>query len=246
LPGRSYWQAKHRSRHPNPGCPVKALEARDIALVFDDKEGQSARKVVDGETIGFSLEEKVRRERYQPTPAEKKRLENDFWCRLPQDKFFPSGDLSLKLHIGYWGYGMRATWSDGKKQRVEGCLNKFIAAAHKAAAAKKADRIERERQKREWAEQERRREILRAQIEREQERLDVLNEQAKAWQEAQQLRAYIQAVRNAGFYAQRSITGGQEIDEWCAWALDQASRLDPTMTSAPSVLDHKGEFYWYR
>ena len=198
---------------------VTALEERDIALVFDEEEDQTARMLVDGETIVISLEEKVRRERYQPTPAEQKRLEDDFWYRLPKDKFFPSGDLSLKLHIGYWGHGLRGTWSDHKKQRVESCLNKFIAAAHKAAAAKKADRIERERQKREWAEQERRREILRAQIEREQERLDVLNEQARAWQEAQQLRAYIQAVRNADFYAQRSITGGQDIDEWCAWAL---------------------------
>jgi hypothetical protein len=200
---------------------VTALEERDIALVFDEEEDQTARMLVDGETIVISLEEKVRRERYQPTPAEQKRLEDDFWYRLPKDKFFP-------------------------KQRVESCLNKFIAAAHKAAAAKKADRIERERQKREWAEQERRREILRAQIEREQERLDVLNEQARAWQEAQQLRAYIQAVRNADFYAQRSITGGQDIDEWCAWALEQASRLDPTMTSPPTVLDHKRKFCCYR
>ena len=53
-------------------------------------------------------------------------------------------------------------------------------------------------------------------------------------------------MRNAGFYAQRSITGGQDFDEWCDWALDQASRLDPIMTSPPSVLDHKREFYWYR
>jgi hypothetical protein len=162
--------------------------------VFDEEEDKSARMVVDGETIGFSLEEKVRRERYQPTPAEKKRLENDFWCRLPQDKFFPSGDLSLKLHIGYWGYHQRATWSDGKKQRVETCLNKFIGAAYKASAVKKADLIERLHREREREEQARRRKILRQRIEQGQGRLNTLNEQAKAWQEAQQLRAYIQAV----------------------------------------------------
>lgn len=227
---------------------VRALEERDIALVFDEEERQSARMAVDGETIGFSLEEKVRRERYQPAPAEQKKLEKDSWYRyrLPDDKFFPSGDLSLKLHIGYWGRGHRATWSDGKKQRVDGCLNKFIAAAYKAAAVKKTDRMERERREREWKEQERRREILRRQIEREQERLDVLNEQAGAWHEAQQLRAYILAVRSAGFYAQRSITGGRDLDDWCTWALAQANRLDPTTTSPPSVLDHKSEFYWYR
>jgi hypothetical protein len=94
------------------------------------------------------------------------------------------------------------------KPRVETCLNKFIAADYKVSAVKKADRIERERRERAREEQARRREILRQQIEREQGRLDTLNVQAKAWQEAQPLRAYIQAMRNAGFYAQRSIIHG--------------------------------------
>jgi hypothetical protein len=227
---------------------IKAMDDRGIELVFDAEDPQSARMVIDGETLDFSLEEKTRRERYQPTLAEQKELEKNpyYRYRLPDDKFFPSGNLSLKLDIGWWGRGLRGAWSDGKKQRVEGCLNKFIIAAYKAAAAKKADRIERERQRLEWAEQERRREILRQQIEREQERLDALNEQAKAWYEAQQLRAYVQAVRSAGYYPQNNITGGRAIEEWCAWALEQASRLDPTVSSPPSVLDYKKQFYWYR
>lgn len=227
---------------------IKALDDRHIDLVFDTEERQSARMVVDGETLGFFLEEKTRRERYQPTRAEQKELEKNpyYRYRLPDDRFFPSGNLSLKLDIGWWGRGLRSTWSDGKKQRVESCLNKFIAAAHKAAAAKKADRLERERQKRESEERERRRAILRRKIEREQERLDALNEQARAWQEAQQLRAYIRAVRSAGNYARHSITGGRDIDEWCAWALEQAHRLDPTVSSPPSVLDYRDQFYWYR
>jgi hypothetical protein len=119
-------------------------------------------------------------------------------------------------------------------------------AACKAAAANKADQIERERQKREWQEQERRREILRQQIERGQARLDALNEQTQAWQAAQQLRAYIEAARGAGYYAQRRIAGGRDIEEWCAWALEQANRLDPTMTSPHSVLDYKKQFSWCR
>jgi hypothetical protein len=82
-------------------------------------------------------------------------------------------------------------------------------------------------------------------MEREQEGLDALNEQARAWQEAQQLRAYIQAVRSAGNYARRSITGGRDIDEWCAWALEQVHRLDPTVSSPLSVLDYRDQFYWY-
>jgi len=58
-------------------------------------------------------------------------------------------------------------------------------------------------------------------------------EQVKAWQEAQQLRAYVQAARSAGYYAQPAITGGHDLDTWCDWALEQANRLDPTITSLP-------------
>jgi len=87
---------------------IKALDDRDIELVFDDEDRQSARMVVDGEILGLSLEEKTRRERYQPTLAEQKELEKNpyYRYRLPDDKFFPSGNLSLKLDIGWWGRGL--------------------------------------------------------------------------------------------------------------------------------------------
>jgi hypothetical protein len=140
---------------------------------------------------------------------------------------------------------LRGTWSDGKRQRVDNCLNKFIATAYKAAAQKKSARIKRERKEYEWAEQERREEILRRQIEKEQKRVDALTAQARLWQEAQQLRAYVQAARSAGYYALPAITGGRNMKEWCDWALEQASRLDPTISSTPSVLDYKDQFYWY-
>jgi hypothetical protein len=81
---------------------IKALDDRDIELVFDDEDRQTARMVVDGETLGFSLDEKAYRERYQPTRTEQKELEKNPYdrYRLPDDKFFPSGNLSLKLDIG--------------------------------------------------------------------------------------------------------------------------------------------------
>jgi len=226
---------------------VKALDERDIRLVLEDNDETPASLMVDDETIGFSLEEKSKREKYQPTPAEQKKLDEDpyYRYRLPNDKYFPSGDLSLKLDLGYWARGIRGTWSDGKRQRVENCLNKFIATAYKAAALKKAYRIDQERQRREWEDQQRRREILQEKIELEDKRVKALTEQAGVWHEAQQLRAYIQVVRGAGYQSQRVITGGQSVEEWCAWALDQACRLDPTVTSPPSVLDHMRKRYWY-
>lgn len=69
-------------------------------------------------------------------------------------------------------------------------------------------------------------------------------EQVKAWQVAEQLRDYVKAARGAGYYAQPDITGGRDLEAWCDWALDQASRLDPTLSSPPSVLDYKDQFFW--
>ena len=226
---------------------LKALDVRGIELIHDENGEGGTQLIVDGETLGFNLEEKARREKYQPTAAEQKKLDEDSYYRyrLADDKFFPSGNLALKLDIRWWGRGLRGTWSDGKRQRVENCLNKFIATAYKAAAQKKSARIKRERDERERAEQERRREILRRQIEQEQKRVDALTAQAKLWQEAQQLRAYVQAARSAGYYSPPAITGGHNMKEWCDWALEQANRLDPTISSTPSVLDYKDQFYWY-
>ena len=93
---------------------LKALAARDIELVHEEKKEWGTQLVVDGEVLGFRLEEKARREKYVPTPAEQKELDKDRWYRyrLPDDKYFPSGDLSLKLQTGY-SSGLRGTWADG-------------------------------------------------------------------------------------------------------------------------------------
>ena len=215
-------------------------------MVNGEKDGESLQMLVDGETLEFSLEETARRERYQPTAAELRRMDKEPYYRwqLPRDKFFPSGMLSLKLENRWWSRGLRNTWNDGKRQRVEHCLNQFVATAYMSAAQKKADRIQREIEERERAERERRREILRQKIIDEQERVDVLMGQVKAWQEAQQLRNYVQEVRRAGYYAQPAITDGRDLDSWCVWALEQASRLDPTVSSPPLVLDYKDQFFW--
>lgn len=226
---------------------MKAVIARGIEVVHEEQKEWGTQLVVDGETLGFRMEEKAGREKYTPTAAEQKKLENNPWYRhrLPDYKYFPSGQLSLRLETG-WYSGLRGTWADGKQQRVEKCLNKFIVTMYKAAAQQKAKRLERERQEREWAERERRREILRKQIEEEMVRTERLSSQAKLWHESQQIRAYVQAVRSAGYYALPAITAGQNLDEWCTWALDQANRMDPTISSSPSVLDYKDQFSWHR
>jgi len=225
---------------------IRALETRGIRFVESQKDGEGLRLLVDGEALEFRIEETSHCEHYQPTAAERKMLDKDpgFRWRLHRDKFIPSGKLSLKLGPRWGSRGFRTTWNDGKRQKIEHCLNAFIVAAHQLAAQEKADRLQREIESRQRAERERRREILRKKIVDEQGHVDALMEQVKDWQVAQQLRDYVQAVRSAGYYAQSKITKCLDLESWCSWALDQASRLDPTVSSPPSVLDYKDRFVW--
>jgi hypothetical protein len=131
------------------------------------------------------------------------------------------------------------------RPRLKGCLDIRVGKASIERAARIMDALIKALDAR-GIELVRRREILIQRIEQEQGRVDALAKQTKAWQEAQELRAFVQAVRSAAYYPRRTITVGRDIDEWCAWALEQANRIDPTVSSPPSVLDHKKEYFLLR
>ncbi len=61
--------------------------------------------------------------------------------------------------------------------------------------------------------------------------------EAEAWQKTQQVRAYIEAVKQAAIQKYGFINTGNELDNWLRWATQQADRLDPLAESPPSILD---------
>ena len=78
-------------------------------------------------------------------------------------------------------------------------------------------------------EEERRRRELEAK--REQARIDHLLGQASALSRAEQIRAYVAAVRALNSTAPEPMTP-TALDEWCGWALAQADRIDPVHSGA--------------
>jgi hypothetical protein len=79
------------------------------------------------------------------------------------------------------------------------------------------------------AEEERRRREL--ETKREQARIDHLLGQAVALSRADQIRAYVVAVRTLNSSASEPMTL-IELNEWCEWALAQADRIDPVLSGA--------------
>ncbi|MBI4454723.1 MAG: hypothetical protein HY644_02355 [Acidobacteria bacterium] len=110
----------------------------------------------------------------------------------------------------------------------------------RAAEARKAERLEQERQQREWKEQERKRIELERRRYEEEQRLRQLDKQISAWQKSQQIRAYVEAVRQRAIQKHGQITPGSELEKWIMWATRWADGFDP-LTDTPPALSHDSD-----
>lgn len=212
---------------------LKALDHRGFtASTGVGKDGATTVSVL-GETLAIDIEESVKQKEHQITPAEERKRQRDryFSLCIPRYDFVPTGILSLKIK-NVWSHGIRTTWSDGKLQRIENCLNAFIIGLIKAAVQTRADRLERQRREQEWQEHMRRREEEERRQREEKEKLAKLLTDAESWQRSQKIRAYVDAVRADAARRHGRVPSGSELDQWLTWATEQAERLDPLSSQA--------------
>jgi hypothetical protein len=223
---------------------IKALEARGFAVstVEGDRPRTAAR--VLGERVGFLLYEETKRQERKPTPEEKKKDAEwerfgDLWPIPKRYEWVPTGKLALQITDGY---GLRRCWTDRSDRRVEQFLNSFVVGLVRAAETMKQQRVETERRQKEEEERNRRRQEEEQQQreqkrrQREEEaRFQLLEGEAAAWVRAQQLRAYLAAVR-ATQEAHGGVPAGSALDDWLAWAESRVAALDPlTRPPAPQA-----------
>lgn len=217
---------------------IKTLEIRNytVSIIKKNEKDEYASSVsLLGETFEICIEEILDRTERELTPTQKREKQKDPWLHsYPIYDYSPSGRLSLKIKE-LEGSGVRKIWSDGKKRKVEDSLNAFIVGLIRAAVEKRTSRLESEERERKWQEQKDRREEQIKEI----ERIKTLKEEAKAWNESQQLRAYIKAVEEDALQRHDKIKQGSELDQWLVWANQQADRLDPLTENPPSILDQK-------
>ena len=155
-----------------------AADALGIKLLRGEK---SVSFQCEGETIGFSISEGVRREKHVPTEKElaeqeaarKRRARrwstpnswdhDDFnWSSLrgPEWDYHPTGQLVFELEHSYLlGSSPRRSFKDTKVQRIENMASDIAVGIAVLAAAKKDDRVKREEQARQHEEERRQREL---------------------------------------------------------------------------------------
>ena len=171
---------------------VAAVEAKGWSL---DSTEQGYAIVADGEAVGLMIEEKLDRVPHIVTAAElKEKAEYDRKCALadrgigyrpwreppiPEHDYVPNGELVLKFDREYDAGGARRTYSDGKRQRLEGLIPAMIDTLEGWAISVKRRREERAEQKRQWEEQDRKRKDIERQVRVEGYRITFLQRQVE-------------------------------------------------------------------
>jgi hypothetical protein len=163
---------------------------------------------VDGETVTLRLTEKTEATRHEPTEKEQANLQKweaererrqkrgDWWGgpdkpHIPEREHHPTGNLVLTIDEGHHWDGLRRKFSDGKKRRLESMVDAIIEAATILVAARKAKRIEDQRQAEEWAEQARRRKEYERQITLQEKRIEALDKQLARFSKAREVDLFV-------------------------------------------------------
>ena len=210
---------------------LAGVQSRFNERLWPAADGDGGSIMVGEERVELLLSEGTERVPHIPTFREI-RDHQRYGGWIPEHDVVRSGRLQLSITNAAY-LGVRQKWADGKRQRIEAILDAFVEGIQTAANAIRERRLEREEQHRKWEEEEKRR--------KERERLEtiervrgaVLRQQAATYDEAQRLRAYIEAVRSR---LQDGVANDVGVREWILWAEEHVTRLDPLSRGLPLLL----------
>ncbi|MDT4837290.1 hypothetical protein FQZ97_710190 [compost metagenome] len=205
---------------------IKALERRGYPVRVHDNRTQ-----VDmlGVSLELNLTETTTRRPYEPTARELAKQARGEWVYWPKWHHVPTGKLMILA-----AQGVAGKISDAARTPVEAQLNALIVAMGRWAVSRLVEREERARLE---AERRRQREAafaLKAQQDAERQRLQQLARDARAWQRAIGIRAYLHAMES-GVVQAGGLSGAQQ--QYLAWARAKADWLDPLVRAPDELLD---------
>jgi hypothetical protein len=220
---------------------VKGIEERGfVPKGHERKAGELRSSVVEvlGEEIHVALEEAVQRTDHVLTREEEEYKRRHGWSSARKYDYSPTGLLCLRINERT-DDRLRKLWSDGKRHRLEDCLNDVLAGLIAVADAMRRDHEEHERRAREWqAEQERLAELERQRHQEEDLRQELLA-QVDAWVRSQNIRRFIIAAERAAKEGRISMSP-ERLQRWLEWAGSQADRLDPLRPERPKDAKEAG------
>jgi hypothetical protein len=145
-------------------------------------------------------------------------------------------DATGELNASVLGYGSRqSSWGDRKRWRLEDRLPQLVRELETQAVEAEERRLAHEREE---AERTRRWELAMEEAKLRflgAHRREILSQRVRAWQEADAIRAYCNAVE--AHHGGPTLDANTSATEWLAYARDEADRLQapPTMPRDPEI-----------
>ena len=189
-----------------------ALEQSNISILWPDGKGEALGVVILDQKMQFSISETIR----QKPPGPESKTSKEDWWRPRKLQYEATGQLRLSVD-GLCAVHSRHSWQDGKRQRIENCLGRFIASLAVLARILKKESDERARQHREWQERCKREQEERMRRADYQRKVEFLKKMATTWQEWNLIRTYIDQVIHQ--YLKLCPSEEQLMDAWAFVAL---------------------------
>jgi hypothetical protein len=216
---------------------LRVLEERNFTVTWAKDEGSKLCLVALDEEMHFVIFEKIEAVPHTLTEREAARQKRGEWIYPPKWDYRSTGNLRVSIEGS--PQGIRHSWSDGKEQRLENCLGKFISALPIIAEARKREREEHRRRQQEWEEEAKRREEHRARQEEYQRRAEVLNRLAAKWRDAQFIRDFALAFAKASSQLCRTHAGKREAEALFVAAMEYADSVDPLNCVSTVITEFK-------
>jgi hypothetical protein len=196
----------------------------------DGSPSNATRVQVADEWIQYGLTEKrtIVRE-LAPTPPrwlKGRELESWLLTNLPERRLAPNGIFELSI-VNAQYLGVRTVWQDGKRKRVEDCLDEFVAHLYLAAEAVKRHREELERARQQRQEEEIRHLEREQERRKEAERAREFEEELRCWRLARDAREYVAEIRGMLEQTGAERSDSSALERSLAWMEGFARRIDP-------------------
>jgi hypothetical protein len=210
------------------GYQVEVLPPGSDQFSYGYRAAKPSRTVVKilGVPVAFELEEDYRTVHVPVTPAPRNQRPLAYEDR-PVPEYRNEGTGQLKLAItGSYARGIRVSWKDGKRLRIEDQLDAFLLSAVALAEQAHRDRLEQERLQRKAQEARALAAAKAAEEKKLAQHLFDLDSRVRDCQQAEQIRAFLQKARLRRAGGGEQAMPSAELKAWFDWAESQADELE--------------------
>ena len=205
---------------------ARALEVRHAPLRVGRTGAKGAYVTIQGQDLPIRLVEKTVRTERDLTVKEQRERKEFGYSYFP-NRYTYARTGALTLGVACSNGDLRRAISDGKQQRIEEHLNRFVVGLETEAVERNREALRLEVQRREWSERARIRGEQERLLQEELEHFRALEKEVHQWRRAEEIRAYVSAVEAKAVRGATAIDSSSDLGRWIDWARSKADSLDP-------------------